>query len=106
MGAAPGPPAVNQLSFTYTSTKSIFTFDVAGKVAMTVTFLSPVYPDDVEKQSLQFSYVSARVKSSDGASHSVQVYMDIAGGEWQRGLCRYCVGHTHTQKAMTDHLAD
>ncbi|KAL8358009.1 hypothetical protein RB601_009440 [Gaeumannomyces tritici] len=79
MGAAPGPPAVNQLSFTYTSTKSIFTFDVGGKVAMTVTFLSPVYPDDVEKQSLQFSYVRVGVKSSDGASHNVQVYMDVAG---------------------------
>lgn len=80
MGGAPGPALVNQVSLEYTSTKSIFTFDVGGKVALTVTFLSPVYPDDMARQSQQFSYVSARAKSSDGASHKVQVYMDVSGG--------------------------
>jgi len=84
MGGAPGPALVNQVSLEYTSTKSIFTFDVGGKVALTVTFLSPVYPDDMARQSQQFSYVSARAKSSDGASHKVQVYMDVSG-EWASG---------------------
>lgn len=81
MGAAPGPSTVTQTSFEYTSTSSIFTFDVAGKITMTVTFLSPVYPNDLVKQSLQFSYVDIAVKSSDGKQHSTQVYMDISGGE-------------------------
>ena len=81
MGGAAGPEPVTQTAFSYTSTKSIFTFDVDGKVEMTVTFLSPVYPDDLVRQSLQFSYVDVKVKSSDGSSHSVQVYMDISGGE-------------------------
>jgi hypothetical protein len=81
MGAAPGPALVDQLSLEYTSTKSIFTFSVAGKVTLTVTFLSPVYPDDLGRQSLQFSYISVKAKSADGASHSVQVYMDVSGGE-------------------------
>lgn len=80
MGGAPGPAPVNQLSLEYTSTRSIFTFDVAGKVLMTVTFLSPVYPDDMARQSQQFSYISAKAKSSDGAPHHVQVYMDVSGG--------------------------
>lgn len=84
MGGAPGPSTVKQTAFSYTSTKSIFTFDVSGKVQMTVTFLSPVYPDDLVKQSLQFSYVDVKVKSSDGRSHSVQVYMDISGGGLHR----------------------
>lgn len=79
MGGAAGPEPVTQTAFSYTSTKSIFTFDVDGKVEMTVTFLSPVYPDDLVRQSLQFSYVDVKVKSSDGSSHSVQVYMDISG---------------------------
>jgi Domain of unknown function (DUF5127) len=81
LGAAPGPPAVNQVSLEYTSTKSIFTFDVNSKVNLTVTFLSPVYPDDLARQSQQFSYVSIKAKSSDGAPHSVQVYMDVSGGK-------------------------
>ncbi|KAL2264443.1 hypothetical protein VTK26DRAFT_8 [Humicola hyalothermophila] len=84
MGAAPGPPPVQQISLEYTSTKSIFTFDVEGKVTMLVTFLSPVYPDDMVRQSLQFSYVSVKVKSADGSPHRVQVYMDVSG-EWASG---------------------
>jgi hypothetical protein len=82
MGGAPGPAHVNQVSLEYTSTKSIFTFDVAGKVTMTVTFLSPVYPDDMARQSQQFSYISVKARSSDGAPHSVQVYMDVSGGKF------------------------
>ncbi|KAK4194579.1 hypothetical protein QBC40DRAFT_319021 [Triangularia verruculosa] len=84
MGGAPGPGPVDQLSMEYTSTKSIFTFDVAQKVKLTVTFLSPVYPDDMQRQSLQFSYVTVTAKSSDGASHKVQVYMDVSA-EWASG---------------------
>ncbi|TPX12214.1 uncharacterized protein E0L32_007100 [Thyridium curvatum] len=78
MGAG-GGTLVSQTSFQYTSTKSIFTFDVGGKITMTVTFMSPVYPDDLVKQSLQFSYIDVKVKSADGSSHKVQVYMDISG---------------------------
>ena len=80
MGGAPGPSHVKQLSLEYTSTKSIFTFDVAGKVLMTVTFLSPVYPDDMGRQSQQFSYIVAKARSSDGSQHHVQIYMDVSGG--------------------------
>jgi hypothetical protein len=80
MGGAPGPPLANQVSLEYTSTRSIFTFDVAGKVTMTVTFLSPVYPDDMARQSQQFSYISVKARSSDGVPHNVQVYMDVSGG--------------------------
>lgn len=84
MGAAPGPGPANQVSLEYTATKSIFTFDVAGKVNLTVTFLSPVYPDDMDRQSLQFSYVSVSAKSSDGKPHHVKVYMDVSA-EWASG---------------------
>ena len=80
MGAAPGPATVEQTSFKYTSTKSIFTFNVAGKVTLTVTFLSPVYTDDLLRQSLQFSYIDIKAQSADGGSHDVKVYMDVTGG--------------------------
>ncbi|KAK0614984.1 hypothetical protein B0T17DRAFT_563197 [Bombardia bombarda] len=84
MGEARGTPVVNQVSLEYTSTKSIFTFDVNGTVELTVTFLSPVFPHDLGRQSQQFSYISAKAKSSDGSPHTVQVYMDVSG-EWASG---------------------
>ncbi len=86
MGGYSGPDLVTQVSLEYTSTRSIFTFDVDGKVTLTVTFLSPVYPDDFVRQSLQFSYISVAAVSSDGGNHQVQVYMDVTGGERSKSL--------------------
>jgi hypothetical protein len=73
--------AVNQTSFEYTSTKSIFTLDVEGKVEMIVTFLSPVIPDDLKRSSLPQSYMEVEVHSTDGNEHTVQLYTDISAGE-------------------------
>jgi Domain of unknown function (DUF5127) len=92
----PGNAAnVNQTSYTYTSTRSIFTMDVGGLVQMNITFLSPITPDDFQRQSLPFSYVDVAVSSLDGKSHSVQLYTDISAGKsiatgllFQ--LCRLC----------------
>jgi Domain of unknown function (DUF5127) len=78
---APGYPNVQQDSFEYTSTKSIFKLSVAGKVAIEVLFLSPVTPDDLQSQSLVGSYMQVNVRSIDGAAHDVQLYSDISAGE-------------------------
>lgn len=100
MGGAPGPPNVDQISaevsshllaqhethmlignLQYTSTKTIFQFNIRSKVTLTVTFFSPVYPDDLAKQSQQFSYVSATAVSIDSSTHKVELYMDVSGGK-------------------------
>lgn len=78
---APGPQAVNQTAYEYTTTKSIFTFNVDDLVEMTVTFLSPITPNDFKRQSLIFSYLNVDVKSLDGNTHDVQLYADISAGE-------------------------
>lgn len=78
---APGPLTVNQTAFEYTSTKSIFTMNVDNKVEMNVTFLSPVTPNDLRRQSLIFSYLHVDVHSVDGKPHDVQVYSDISAGK-------------------------
>ena len=82
MGDPNGPPVVNQTGFAYTSTKSIFVMDVEGKVEMTITFTSPLTPDDLKRQSLVFSFMEVSVKSLDGASHNVQLYSDISAGKF------------------------
>lgn len=88
MGAVDiGSTTVNQTSYTYTSTKSIFTMDVAGKVAMNITFTSPVYPDDLKRQSLSFSYMNVEVESVDGDSHDVQLYTDVTAGKKLDAIC-------------------
>lgn len=81
---APGPEIVTQTAFEYTSTKSIFTLQAGGKVELKVTFLSPVTPDDLERQSLVFSYLNVDVRSIDGNAHMVQLYSDISA-EWVAG---------------------
>ncbi len=80
MGDPPNQQTVTQTAFSYTSTRSIFTMDVGGKVEMTITFLSPITPDDQKRQSLIFSYMDVAVQSSDGAPHDVQLYTDISAG--------------------------
>ncbi|EPS95243.1 hypothetical protein FOMPIDRAFT_1054403 [Fomitopsis schrenkii] len=56
----------------------------AGLMNVTVTFLSPVYPSDLVRQSLPFSYTALEFESTDGNSHDIQVYSDITG-EWLCG---------------------
>lgn len=77
----PGTTTVNQTSYVYTSTRSIFTMNVADKVQMNITFLSPITPNDLKRQSLIFSYVDVEIESLDGTSHDVQVYADISAGK-------------------------
>ncbi|PIL35873.1 hypothetical protein GSI_01533 [Ganoderma sinense ZZ0214-1] len=66
-----------------TPTRSIFVMQ-AGPMNVTITFLSPVEPDDWVKQSIPFSYLSVEAQSLDGNSYPVQVYSDITA-EWASG---------------------
>lgn len=84
----PGTTTVNQTAYEYTSTKSIFTMDVGGAVQLNLTFLSPITPNDLKRQSLVFSYLNVEVASLDGRSHDVQVYSDISAGKSLCGVFR------------------
>ncbi|KAH8426489.1 glutaminase GtaA [Aspergillus melleus] len=84
MGGIPGSTLVNQTAYEYTSTKSIFTLHVDDLVQMNVTFLSPITPDDLRRQSLIFSYLDVDIASLDGKAHDVQLYADISA-EWVSG---------------------
>ncbi|EPS26858.1 Glutaminase A [Penicillium oxalicum] len=80
----PNTQLVDQTAFEYTSTKSIFTMNVGGKVEMNITFMSPLTPDDFKRQSLVFTYLNVDVSSLDGNEHDVQLYADISA-EWVTG---------------------
>ncbi|KAJ5114781.1 hypothetical protein NUU61_000540 [Penicillium alfredii] len=80
----PGSKTVDQTAYEFTSTKSIFTMNVDGALEMNITFLSPLTPKDLRRQSLVFSYLNVEVSSLDGKEHDVQVYSDISA-EWVSG---------------------
>jgi hypothetical protein len=96
----PGYKNVKQTGFSYTSTKSIFKLEVEDKISMTVTFLSPVTPNDLMRQSLVFSYMDVEVYSQDGQLHDVQLYSDISAGK-----CVQLQLFTYTKNPQNGHLA-
>jgi len=78
MGASPASvPALEQKSLTVTPTRSIYTFEGAG-VALTMTFMTPALPDDIDILSRPVTYVTYDVKATDGRSHQVAVYFDAS----------------------------
>lgn len=77
------PTNVEQTSFEYTSQRSTFIMNVAGKVSMNVTFISPIAPKDLKRQSIIGSYLQVTVAATDGATHSVQLYADTTAGTYQ-----------------------
>ncbi|MFC0433854.1 glutaminase family protein [Kutzneria buriramensis] len=79
-----------QTDVTVTPTKSRFTLH-AGGIELAVTFLSPIEPGDLRRQSAPLSYVSAQVRSLDGAAHKVSLYLEISA-EWAHGDSNTLVG--------------
>ncbi|KAH8111989.1 DUF1793-domain-containing protein [Phellopilus nigrolimitatus] len=73
----------NQTAVQFTPTRTSYILN-AGPVSVNATFLSPIEPTDLARQSLPFSYFYLSVQSSDGKSHDVQVYSDVSG-EWITG---------------------
>jgi len=80
---------VDQISYEYTSTSSIFTFTADTKVKIKVTFLSPLFPTDFKRQSLVYSYMNVEVSSLDSLDHDVQIYTDISAGK-HSCICMVC----------------
>lgn len=78
MGAEPQDvPALPQLSVSVTPTRSIYEFEGSG-VHLTVTFMTPALPDDLEAFSLPLSYITCTIHSMDGAKHDVSIYIAVS----------------------------
>ncbi|KAF9075449.1 hypothetical protein BDP27DRAFT_1212146 [Rhodocollybia butyracea] len=74
------PKAATLNNLQITPTRSILGLQ-AGPMEITVTFLSPIEPSDLILQSFPFTYIFFEASSTDGNSHSLQVYQDITA-EW------------------------
>jgi hypothetical protein len=74
------PPTVDQKSVEFTSQRTTFLMEVDGKVSMNVTFISPVQPQDLKRQSIVGTYLQVGVRSLDAIGHNVKLYADTSAG--------------------------
>ncbi|HXU79283.1 MAG TPA: DUF4965 domain-containing protein, partial [Methylomirabilota bacterium] len=95
MGVTPANvPALPQTAVQVTPTRSIYEFEDAN-VHVTLTFMTPALPTDLEALALPLSYLNWQVRARDGKSHAValfhgtssQLAVNHAGEpvQWERG---------------------
>lgn len=70
----PGPP-MRQTSREVTPTRTIYRFEQRG-VELTLTFLTPALPDDLDVLARPVTYVTFDVRSTDGGQHDVSLHFD------------------------------
>jgi hypothetical protein len=80
MGSRPtGLEPLMQVKVNITPTRTIYTFN-NQQVQVELSFFSPVLPSKLDLFARPVSYIKWEIRSTDGKSHDVQLYMD-AGGE-------------------------
>lgn len=70
-------PAMDQQKVEVLPTRTIYTFE-AGGIGVTLTFMTPVLPTDLDVMSRPATYVTWTVQSRDGKEHSVSLYFDAS----------------------------
>jgi hypothetical protein len=71
-------PALEQVSRAITPTRTIVVMQ-NQQLQLTIEFLNPLLPQDMELLSRPVTYLNLRAKSRDGKSHGVSVYLEAAG---------------------------
>ena len=70
-------PAFPQVSVQVLPTRSLYEFEGSG-VHLTMTFLQPALPDDLDVYSWPLSYITWNVRSIDGAKHTLEIYDSVS----------------------------
>jgi len=73
-------PAMKQVSVEVLPTRTLYQFE-AGGVRLTLTFTSPLLPDNLDILSRPVTYVAWDVRALDGQKHAVSLYLD-ASAQW------------------------
>lgn len=73
-------PAMEQTGLVVTPTRTAYQFEAAG-VHLTLTFLSPLLPEDLNILSRPVTYITWEAQAIDGKAHEVAVYLHVQG-EW------------------------
>ncbi|MCC7374997.1 MAG: DUF4965 domain-containing protein [Verrucomicrobiales bacterium] len=79
LGPSPASlPALEQKSLEVLPTRTVVRFEGAG-IAVTLTFMTPAIPEDIDLLSRPVTYVTCEAKSTDGKPHEIQWYLDASG---------------------------
>ncbi|HTV06057.1 MAG TPA: DUF4965 domain-containing protein [Acidobacteriaceae bacterium] len=70
-------PAIPQVSRAIWPTRTIYQFEGSG-VHLTATFFTPALPQDLDVLSRPLTYLLWSVRSTDGQTHSLQLYFDAS----------------------------
>jgi len=71
-------PALEETGRRITPTRTIVNLQ-SPKIELTITFLTPAFPDDLKVMARPVTYVTWDVKSRDGSAHDVALYLDADG---------------------------
>ena len=74
MGTGPkNVPAMRQIGVRVWPTRSVYDFD-DGHVHVTLTFLTPALPDNLDVLARPLTYLTWNVRSVDGVAHAISIY--------------------------------
>ena len=76
-GEDPATPALTQTALQVWPTRTIYEYS-GGGIRLTLTFLTPALPDDLDVLSRPATYLIWTAQSTDGKPHVVAVYFDAA----------------------------
>jgi hypothetical protein len=71
-------PALTEAHREITPTRTIVTLQ-SSEIELTLTFLTPAFPDDLAVMARPVTYLIWDVKSRDGSTHNVALYFDADG---------------------------
>ncbi len=71
----PLPEPMRQTALEVTPTRTVYRFE-AGGVALALTFMSPLLPEDLEVMSRPVTYLTWEARATDGRTHQVSLYFD------------------------------
>ena len=69
--------ALKQTGLQVLPTRTIYTFEGAG-IELTLTFVTPFLPDDLDLLSRPLTFLNWEAKSTDGNEHNVSVFLDVS----------------------------
>jgi len=72
----PQPQALTQKSVRVYPTRTIIELELPGVMAVTVTTLNTMFPDDLLKMSMPTTTIKVDVRSLDGKKHTVEAYLE------------------------------